>query len=131
MAVSLLTGVLFGIVPALHSTRAELASTLKDRAGQSAGGRTAARLRQGLVTVQFSLSLTLLVAAGLSIQSLGNVSRVELGHLAQSLLYEIEGPQPAVVVAAVVVLSAVAFGAGYLPARRASRVSPMVALRYE
>ena len=51
--------------------------------------------------------------------------------MAQSLLYEMEGPQPAVIAAAVVVLGAVAFCAGYLPARRAARVNPMVALRYE
>ena len=86
MAVSLLTGVLFGIVPALHGTRAELVSSLKDRAGHSAGGRTAARLRNGLVTAQFSLSLTLLVAAGLFIQSLGNVSRVDLGIVTENVV---------------------------------------------
>ena len=79
MALSLLTGVAFGIVPALHSTRAELISTLKDQAGQPAGARTTARLRNSLVTAQFALSLTLLVAAGLFIQSLNNVSRVDLG----------------------------------------------------
>jgi predicted permease len=86
MAVSLLTGVLFGIVPALHSTRAELVSTLKDRAGQPAGGRTTARLRSGLVTAQFSLSLTLLVAAGLFIQSLNNVSRIDLGIVTEDVV---------------------------------------------
>jgi ABC-type antimicrobial peptide transport system permease subunit len=63
--------------------------------------------------------------------AIGLVAALALGHFAQSLLYEIEGPQPAVILAAVAVLSAVAFGAGYLPARRASRVNPMVALRYE
>jgi predicted permease len=86
MAVSLLTGVLFGIVPALHGTRAELVTSLKDRAGQSSGGRTAARLRHGLVTAQFSLSLTLLVAAGLFIQSLSNVSRVDLGIVTENVV---------------------------------------------
>ena len=63
--------------------------------------------------------------------SVGLVAALGLGHFAQSLLYEIEGPQPLVIVAAVAILGVVAFGAGYLPARRASRVSPMVALRYE
>jgi predicted permease len=86
MGLSLLTGVLFGIVPALHSTRAELVSTLKDRAGQPSGGRTAARLRHGLVAAQFSLSLTLLVAAGLFIQSLNNVSRVDLGIVTEDVV---------------------------------------------
>ena len=78
-AVSLATGMLFGIFPALHGTRAELISALKDDAGQPAGARTAARFRRGLVVAQFALAMTLLVAAGLFIQSLRNVSRVDLG----------------------------------------------------
>jgi predicted permease len=63
--------------------------------------------------------------------AVGLAAALALGRLARSLLYEIEGPQPAVILVAVAVLSAVAFGAGYIPARRASRVNPMVALRYE
>ena len=79
MAVSLGTGVLFGIFPSLHSTRAELATTLKGQAGQPSGARASARFRTGLVTAQIALSMALLIAAGLFIQSLTNVSRVELG----------------------------------------------------
>ncbi len=78
-AVSLVTGVLFGIVPALHGTRAELISALKDDAGQPGGARTAARFRQGLVVAQFALAMMLLVEGGLFIQSLRNVSRIDLG----------------------------------------------------
>ena len=76
---SLATGVLFGIFPALQSTRADLITTLKDQAGQPGGARTAARFRHGLVMAQVALSMTLLIAAGLFIQSLRNVSRVDLG----------------------------------------------------
>ena len=78
-AVSLLTGVLFGIFPALHSTRADLISTLKDQAGQPGGARVAAKFRNGLVMAQFALSMTLLIGAGLFIQSLSHVSRIDLG----------------------------------------------------
>ena len=78
-AVSILTGVLFGIFPAMHSTRADLISTLKDQAGQPGGARAAARFRNGLVMAQFAVSMTLLIAAGLFIQSLSNVSRIDLG----------------------------------------------------
>ena len=78
-AVSLVTGVLFGIVPALHGTRAELISALKDDTGQPGGARTAARFRQGLVVAQFALAMMLLVEGGLFIQSLRNVSRIDLG----------------------------------------------------
>jgi predicted permease len=54
-----------------------------------------------------------------------------LGKGAQSLLYEMEGNDPLVFVGVAAFLVAVAFGAGYLPARKASRVDPMEALRYE
>ena len=86
MAVSLATGMLFGIFPALHSTRSELVSTLKDQAGQPAGARAAARFRTGLVVAQFALSMTLLVSAGLFIQSLTNVSRVDLGMRTENVV---------------------------------------------
>ncbi len=78
-ALSLGTGILFGIYPALRTTRAELVESLKDDAGQPARSRAAVRFRDGLVTAQFALAMTLLVAAGLFIQSLRNVSRVDLG----------------------------------------------------
>jgi predicted permease len=76
---SVLTGLLFGIFPALHSTRPDLASTIKSQAGQPSGARAAARFRTTLVTVQIALSMALLIAAGLFIRSLMNVSRVDLG----------------------------------------------------
>ena len=77
-AVSLATGLLFGIFPAFHGTRAALVSALKDDAGQPAGARSAAGFRRGLVTAQFALA-TMLLVAGLFIQSLRNVSGVDLG----------------------------------------------------
>jgi putative ABC transport system permease protein len=76
---SILTGLLFGIFPALHSTRPDLASTIKSQAGQPSGARAAARFRTTLVTVQIALSMALLIAAGLFIRSLMNVSKVDLG----------------------------------------------------
>ena len=79
MVVALGTGILFGIFPALHSTRADLVSTLKSQAGQPSGARSAARFRTGLVTAQMALSMALLIAAGLFIRSLANVSRIDLG----------------------------------------------------
>ena len=73
------TGILFGLYPALHSTRRDLMTVLRGTSGQPSGARAAARFRTALVTVQIALSMTLLVAAGLFIKSLGNVSRVDLG----------------------------------------------------
>jgi predicted permease len=76
---SLGTGVLFGLFPALHATRPDLAATLKGQAGQPAGARTAARFRTALVVTQIALSMGLLTCAGLFSKSLLNVSRVDLG----------------------------------------------------
>jgi predicted permease len=73
------TGLLFGLFPALHSTRPDLASTLKGQAGQPGGARAASRFRMGLATAQIALSMALLVSAGLFIRSLFNISRVDLG----------------------------------------------------
>jgi predicted permease len=76
---SIATGVLFGLFPALHSTRPDLASTLKDNTRASAGTKSAARFRNGLVVAQIAMSMALLAAAGLFTRSLLNVSRVDLG----------------------------------------------------
>jgi putative ABC transport system permease protein len=78
-ALSIATGLFFGLFPALHSTRPDLVSTLKAQAGQPSGARAASRFRTSLVTVQIALSMALLIAAGLFIKSLTNVARVDLG----------------------------------------------------
>jgi predicted permease len=78
-AVTLGTGFLFGLFPALHSTRPDLISSLKGQAGQPSGARAAARFRTSLATAQIALSMTLLVSAGLFTKSLLNINRVDLG----------------------------------------------------
>lgn len=78
-AVSLGTGLLFGIVPALQSTRPDLVTELRNNSGKLSGGRAAARFRTSLVTAQIALSMALLISAGLFIKSLRNVSQVDLG----------------------------------------------------
>ena len=73
------TGFLFGLFPALHSTRPDLITSIRAGAGQIAGGGVAGRFRSWLVVAQIALSTTLLVSAGLFLKSLVNVSRVDLG----------------------------------------------------
>ncbi len=76
---AMVTGLLFGMYPALHSTRPDLVTMLKANAGQPSGARAAARFRGALVTAQIALSMALLVTAGLFIRSLSNISRLDLG----------------------------------------------------
>ena len=92
-ALSVATGLLFGLFPALHSTRPDLAVTLKNQAGQPSGARSAARFRRWLVTGQIMLSMGLLGAAGLFTKSLMNVSRVDLGIDAESVVTFMVGPR--------------------------------------
>jgi predicted permease len=79
-AVSLGTGLLFGLFPALHGTRPDLIASIRSGAGQISGaGRAGARARTSLVTAQIALSMALLAASGLFIKSLRNVARADIG----------------------------------------------------
>lgn len=83
---SLATGLIFGLFPALHSTRPDLASTLKGVSGQPSGTRGAAFFRWSLVTLQITLSTALLICAGLFAKSLMNISHVNLGIKIDNML---------------------------------------------
>jgi len=90
---SILTGLLFGLFPALHSTRPDLVTSLKGQAGQPSGARSASRFRTSLATAQIALSMALLIAAGLFTKSLFNVARVELGlHVDNVVTFRVSPP---------------------------------------
>src|SRR5437588_7183690 len=78
-ALAIAAGIVSGMFPSWLSTRTELVTAIRANAGQIAGARSAARFRQSRVTVQLSLATTLLIAAGLFVKSLVNVTRVDLG----------------------------------------------------
>jgi predicted permease len=83
-AVALITGLAFGLVPALQATNPDVGPTLKDQARSVAGGH--ARLRKSLVAAQVTISLMLLIGAGLFIRSLQNLRDVGPGFEAASLI---------------------------------------------
>jgi predicted permease len=86
LAVTLLTGIIFGLVPALQTTKPNIAGTLKDQAGAVVGGGGNHRLRKGLVVVQVTLSLLLLVGAGLFVRSLANLRNLGPGFSPERLV---------------------------------------------
>lgn len=79
MLLAVMTGVLFGLTPALRAMRPNLSGTLRDEGRSASSGRSTAFLRNGLVAVQVAVSVTLVIAAGLLVRSLANVSGVEVG----------------------------------------------------
>jgi predicted permease len=80
LAASVVTGLLFGIIPAWHGTRLDLAEATKQSGGAKASaGRSSARVRWALVFAEVALSAILLVGAGLLVQSFRNLSRVPSG----------------------------------------------------
>src|SRR5215475_3010598 len=83
VTVSMLTGILFGLAPALRATGLDLATSIKQ--GRRATGAVS-RLSKGLVVLQVALSLLLLVGAGLFIRTLYNLQQVNLGFNQEKLL---------------------------------------------
>ena len=83
-AACLLSGVLFGSVPAWQAARQNTSETLKEGGRVLGGARH--RLRLGLVVLEFALALTLLSGGGLAIHSLLNMSNVDLGFQTERLL---------------------------------------------
>jgi predicted permease len=83
--VTVVTGLIFGLVPAMQAARPDLAPTLKDQAGSVVGAGTTA-IRKTLVVAQVSLSLLLLIGAGLFTKSLSNLSTVDPGFPVDRLL---------------------------------------------
>ncbi|HEX2490388.1 MAG TPA: ABC transporter permease, partial [Blastocatellia bacterium] len=85
LGVSALTGLLFGLLPALHASRADLRAALKE-GGQSTTGSAWARARKGLLVAEVAMALVLLIGAGLTLRTLYRLTRVDTGFNAENLL---------------------------------------------
>ncbi len=86
LAVTLVTALLFGTIPAMRATRLELTQSLKDRQG-AATVRSKGLLAKSLIISQVAFSLLLVVAAGLFLRSLVNLTHVDLGFDKQNVLF--------------------------------------------
>jgi putative ABC transport system permease protein len=84
LLISLLTGILFGLIPALQSSKPDLNDVLKDRSGTMGSGN--ARIRHALVVAEVALSLLLLIGAGLMLKSFQRVLEEDPGFRTNNLL---------------------------------------------
>jgi putative ABC transport system permease protein len=86
LALGALTGLLFGLIPALSATKLNLNEVLTDGARAISGGGRRHRLRGALVVLEIALALTLLIGSGLLLRSFARLSTVELGFNPDRLL---------------------------------------------
>ena len=86
LTVSVLTALLFGLVPALRATRVDLNASLRNQATAVLGGRDGWKLRKALVVAQVAISLLLLIGAGLFLRSLANLRSQETGFVSEGVL---------------------------------------------
>lgn len=92
-AISVSTGLIFGLIPAWHATRTQVSSGLKD-SGQNVTHRRRGLAGRSIVVVQLALSMLLVVGAGLFVQTLMRLGRAPLGFRSHDLvLFEVELPQ--------------------------------------
>jgi predicted permease len=85
LGLSLLTGIVFGIVPAFRATRVDLTPALKDT-GRSSSASGRSLLSKSLVVIQVSVAVLLLIGAGLLVRTIRNLHHVEPGFNTQNLL---------------------------------------------
>jgi predicted permease len=83
---SLATGLLFGMAPALAASRPEVAPALKDESGTVSAGSAAAWIRKSLIVAQVATSLLLLVSAALFLKTLDNLRRIHPGFQTENLI---------------------------------------------
>ncbi|HZS57413.1 MAG TPA: ABC transporter permease [Bryobacteraceae bacterium] len=79
LALCFITGILFGLFPALQISRTDVASTLKESSGRSGTGRKQNRVRKALVGTEMALALVLLLAAALLIRTFAGLSSLNPG----------------------------------------------------
>jgi putative ABC transport system permease protein len=86
LGASIMTSVLFGLVPALQATKAHLTDVLKEGGRGAVASARSQTLRSGLVVVEIALSLVLLTGAGLLIRSFKNLQQVDVGLDTENVL---------------------------------------------
>ncbi|MGH9466806.1 MAG: ADOP family duplicated permease, partial [Terriglobales bacterium] len=86
LALAVLTGIVFGLAPAWHAARMSRRSSLQQETGRSAGGRSGRTLRRALVIAEISLTLPLLLGAGMLLGNLARLQHTQGGFRADHML---------------------------------------------
>jgi putative ABC transport system permease protein len=86
IGIAVATGLIFGLIPALHSSKADLTTTLKESAGRSGSGFRQNKVRSVLVVVEVGLALVLLIGSALLIRTAMALGRVDPGFDARNVL---------------------------------------------
>ncbi len=130
-ALSRLTGVFFGLAPAIRSTRVDVAPALKETRASQPGARYSfwrISLNQVLVVGQIAISLLLLVVAGLFVRTLSNLQSVKLGFNGENvLLFQLDGGRPAIATPRSPTSTAIYGSSSLASPECAMRVSPILA----
>ncbi|HEY6337691.1 MAG TPA: ABC transporter permease [Candidatus Sulfotelmatobacter sp.] len=86
LGLSLVTGIIFGVFPVLHTSHTDVSEGLKDNTAGSGAGKVRKRLREVLVVAELAISLVLLVGAGLTLESLFHIMRADPGFKTDGVL---------------------------------------------
>jgi predicted permease len=86
IAFATITGILFGLAPALHSSKADVSTVLKDDSGTFGGFYRKSRVRMSLVVAQVAFSLLLLIGAGLVLRSVEKIRPTRVGFTTDNIL---------------------------------------------
>jgi putative ABC transport system permease protein len=86
LATAVVTGLLFGVVPALHATRQDVQEALKEGGGARGGSRSGHALRRSLVATQVTLAVVLVTGSGLMLRSVLNMYNVDMGFETENIL---------------------------------------------
>ena len=94
LATAVVTGLLFGVVPALHATRQDVQEVLKEGGGARGGSRSGHALRRVLVATQVTLAVVLVTGSGLMLRSVLNMYNVDMGFDTKDVLTFRLNPSP-------------------------------------
>lgn len=128
LVVSILVGVIVGLIPGLRASRLNLSETLKEGGRAFSEAPSGRRLRNLLVVLEITLTVPLLISAGLMLRSSLLLQNIDRGINLKNQLFGVTATDPPNFIMVPLLLVVVAILASFFPARRAMKVDPIAAL---